>query len=78
MFEKKKYRESCTKNEKRCIPRKAQKIDIDDGELLCIKNDITKVFIQLQWITVVYVAVCVYMHPRPGFEACMQYNTIHQ
>jgi len=40
----KKYREDCvTKNEKRCIRRKAQRFVIDDGELFYTKKDKTKV-----------------------------------
>ena len=40
-----KYREGCTKNEKRCIRRKAQRFSIEDGELLYTKKDKTKVLI---------------------------------
>ena len=33
------YRDDCTKNEKRCIRRKAKKFMLQDGELLYTKKD---------------------------------------
>ena len=37
------YRDDCTKNEKRCIRRKAKKFMLQDGDLLYTKKDKTKV-----------------------------------
>ena len=37
------YRDDCTKNEKRCIRRKAKKFTLQDGDLLYTKKDKTKV-----------------------------------
>ena len=33
------YRDDCTKNEKRCIRRKAKKFMLQDGDLLYTKKD---------------------------------------
>ena len=37
------YRQECTKNEKRCIRRKAMRYTLEDGALLYTKQDKTKV-----------------------------------
>ena len=39
------YRDDCTKNEKRCIRRKAKRFLLQDGDLLYTKKDNTKVYI---------------------------------
>ena len=42
-LQEKRYRDDCTKNEKRCIRRKAKKFMLQDGDLLYTKKDKTKV-----------------------------------
>ena len=42
-LQEKRYRDDCTKNEKRCIRRKAKKFMLQDDDLLYTKKDKTKV-----------------------------------
>ena len=43
IFKSRGYRQECTKNEKRCIRRKAMRYTLEDGALLYTKQDKTKV-----------------------------------
>ena len=63
------YRDGCTKNEKRCIRRKAKKFVLQGGDLLYIKKDKTKVC-QL-------IAISMHIHTIRTYIAYSYMHTMH-